>query len=103
MPSIALRPATIALRRRSKATFISSTAVNGPETAARAAIWGMLDTFDVAWDWRLVAALMTSAGPIIQPTRQPVMAYVLATPLRITTLSPSSGTAVAIEVNGTPS
>ena len=48
-------------------------------------------------------ALMTSAGPIIQPTRQPVMAYVLATPLRMTTLSASSGTAVGDRrCKGTP-
>ena len=45
-----------------------------PATAASAARWTTLATFEVACDWRLVAALMTSAGPIIQPTRQPVMA-----------------------------
>ena len=43
-------------------------------TAASAARWDTLATFDVECDCRLVAALMTSVGPIIQPTRQPVMA-----------------------------
>ena len=52
-------------------------------TAASAARCATLATFDVECDWRLVAALITSVGPIIQPTRQPVMAYVLATPLTI--------------------
>ena len=45
-----------------------------------AATWETLATFDVRWDWKFVAALMTSSGPIIHPTRQPVIAYVLATP-----------------------
>lgn len=80
------------LRRRSKATFISSTAVRSPETAAIAAAWATLETLDVACDWRFVAALMTSLGPIAQPTRQPVIAYVFATPLTMMHLSRSSGT-----------
>jgi hypothetical protein len=52
----------------------------------------------------LVAAFTTSLGPIIQPTRQPVIAYVLATPLTTTQLSAarapppaSSGTGVAVD------
>ena len=60
--------------RRSNAARISATAVRSPDTAASAARWLTLATFDVAWDWRLVAALITSSGPIIHPTRQPVMA-----------------------------
>ena len=64
----------MSVRRRSKATFISSTADRSPLTAASAAICETLATLDVACDCRLVAALTTSAGPIIQPTRQPVMA-----------------------------
>ena len=39
-----------------------------------AARWETLATLEVACDCRLVAALTTSRGPIIQPTRQPVMA-----------------------------
>ena len=50
------------------------------------------ETLEVACDWRLVAALTTSFGPMIQPTRQPVIAYVLATPLTTMHLSRSSGT-----------
>ena len=61
-------------RRRSKATFISSTAVRSPETAASAARCATLETLEVACDCRLVAALTTSLGPITQPTRQPVIA-----------------------------
>ena len=45
-----------------------------PLTAASAAACDTLATFDVACDCRLAAALTTSGGPIIQPTRQPVMA-----------------------------
>ena len=70
--------------RRSNAARISPTASRSPPTAARAARWDTLATFDVAWLWKFVAALVTSAGAIIQPTRQPVMAYVLATPLTTT-------------------
>ena len=54
--------------------------------------WDTLATLEVECDCRLVAALMTSAGPIIQPTRQPVIAYVLATPLSTMHWSASSGT-----------
>ena len=61
-------------RRRSKAARIRATAVRSPVTAASAATWETLATFDVACDCRLVAALTTSGGPIIQPTRQPVIA-----------------------------
>ena len=60
---------------RSKAARISATqsrlAGDGGERGRAATT---LATFDVECDWRLVAALMTSEGPIIQPTRQPVMA-----------------------------
>ena len=51
-----------------------STASSGPDTAASAARCATFDTFDVAWLWKLVDALITSFGPIIQPTRQPVIA-----------------------------
>ena len=68
---------------------ISATAERSPDTAARAATWATLLTFDVACDCRLLAALTMSFGPISQPTRQPVIAYVFATPLRTTTCSPA--------------
>ena len=70
-----------------------------PVRAARAAIWDTLATFDVAWDCRLTAPLTTSGGAIIQPTRQPVMAKVLATPLTTMHRSASSGTRTGIEEN----
>ena len=41
---------------------------------ASAARWLTLATFELRWDCRFVAALTTSRGPIIQPTRQPGMA-----------------------------
>ncbi|CAM5684526.1 UDP-N-acetylenolpyruvoylglucosamine reductase [Streptomyces badius] len=44
-------------------------------------------TSDVACDCRLVAAFTTSFGPMIHPTRQPVIAYVFATPLTTMDLS----------------
>jgi hypothetical protein len=47
----------------------------------------------------LVDALITSSGPIIQPTRQPVIAYVLATPLTMMHCSARSGTSVGIDEN----
>ena len=65
---------TIVCRRRSNASRIIATADRSPLTAASAATWLTLATLDVACDCRLVAALTTSAGPIIQPTRQPVIA-----------------------------
>ena len=61
-------------RRRSKASRIASTADRSPVRAAIAARCETLATFDVACDCRFVAALTTSRGPIIQPTRQPVIA-----------------------------
>ena len=61
-------------RRRSKASRISATASRSPVSAASAARWETLETLEVAWDCRLAAASMTSGGPIIQPTRHPVMA-----------------------------
>ena len=60
--------------RRSKAARISATALRSPVTAASAATCETLATFEVVCDCRLVAALITSGGPIIHPTRQPVMA-----------------------------
>ena len=53
---------------------IWATADRSPVTAASAAIWATLETLEVECDWRFDAALITSSGPIIQPTRQPVMA-----------------------------
>ena len=61
-------------RRRSKWLRISATASSGPDTAARAAAWATLQTLAVVWDCRASAAFTTSGGPIIQPTRHPVMA-----------------------------
>ena len=85
--------------RRSNAARIIATSSRPPDTAASAARWATLATFDVAWLWKLLAAFMTSSGPIIQPTRHPVIAYVLATPLTTTHCSARSGTNVGIELN----
>ena len=60
--------------RRSNASRIIATALKSPDTAASAARWATFETFEVVWLWKLTAAAMTSFGPIIQPTRQPVMA-----------------------------
>src|SRR5689334_23808101 len=70
--------------RRSNAVRMSATALRSPLSAAIAARWATFDTLDVACDCRLAAALITSFGPIIQPTRQPVIAYVFATPFTTT-------------------
>ena len=51
-----------------------ATSSSPPFSAATAARWETLATFDVVWDCRLVAAFTMSGGPIIQPTLQPVMA-----------------------------
>ena len=61
-------------RRRSNAALISATAERSPVTAASAARWATFETLDVACDCRLAAALAMSAGAMIQPTRQPVIA-----------------------------
>ena len=64
----------VARRRPSKAAFISLVKSRVPVRAARAAAWATLETLDVVCDCRFVAAAVKSAGAIIQPTRQPVMA-----------------------------
>ena len=76
---------------------MSATASSDPVTAVNAACWATLQTFEVRWDCRFVAALMTSFGPIIQPTRQPVIAYVLATPLTTMQRSAISGATTGID------
>ena len=85
--------------RRSNAARIIATSSSGPETAASAARCETFATFEVAWLWKFVDALITSFGPIIQPTRHPVIAYVLATPLTMMHWSARSGTRVGIEAN----
>jgi hypothetical protein len=89
-------------RRRSKASRIVATADRSPVSAAIAAAWETFATLDVAWDCRLVAAFTTSVGPRIQPTRHPVIAYVLATPLTTTQRSTSSGTTTGMDGAVTP-
>jgi hypothetical protein len=89
----------IVWERRAKAVRIISTSSSEPDTAASAARCETFATFDVAWLWKLVDALMMSSGPIIQPTRQPVIAYVLATPLTMMHWFASSGTTVGIDTN----
>ena len=88
--------------RRSNAERISATAVRSPLTAASAAICDTFATLDVVCDWKLIAAFMTSFGPIIQPTRQPVMAYVLATPFSTRHWPASSGTRAGMDANVCP-
>ena len=51
-----------------------ATASRSPDTAANAARWLTSATFDVWCDCRLTAAAVKSAGPIVHPTRHPVMA-----------------------------
>ena len=79
------------------------TASRFPVNAAIAARCETFETFDVRCDCKLVAALMTSLGPIIQPTRQPVIAYVFATPLMMMQVSASAGTITGSEGAVAPS
>ncbi len=72
-------------------------------TAASAARCATLLTFDVWCDCRLAAAAITSTRAEHPPTRQPVIAYVFATPLSTTQVSANSGTTTGIEVNSCPS
>ena len=74
MPSTSRSIRTIVRRRRSKAWRISSTTPWSPVSAAIAARWETLATLEVACDCMFAAAFTASAGPCIQPTRQPVMA-----------------------------
>jgi hypothetical protein len=71
---MALRPSTMSLRRRSNARRICSTLSCGPVSAARAASCEMFDTLLDRWDCRFAAPAIASAGPTIQPSRQPVIA-----------------------------
>ena len=89
----------IVFPRRSNAVRIIFTASRSPLTAASAAICATFETLLVECDWKLIAAFMTSSGPIIQPTRQPVIAYVFATPFTMTHWLAISGTSVGIELN----
>ena len=50
------------------------TASRSPSTAASAATCATFETFEVVWDCRFVAAVTTSVGPTIHPTRHPVIA-----------------------------
>ena len=54
-------------------------------------------------DWILLIALMISTGPQAQPTRQPVMAQALDTPLSVRVRSNSFGSTCAMVVNSKPS
>jgi hypothetical protein len=98
-PGTSFSIAVISCRRRSNADRIRATADKSPDTAVSAAAWATLQTLDVACDCKLIAALMTSAGPAIQPTRQPVIAYVFATPFRTRQRSAISGATTGIETN----
>ena len=61
-------------RGASNASRISRPRRGRRATAASAARCATFATFDVECDCRLVAAAIDVAGPIIQPTRQPVIA-----------------------------
>ena len=51
------------------------------KSARSAACCDTDDAFDVVCDWNAVIALETATGAMLQPIRQPVIAYALATPL----------------------
>ncbi len=61
--------------------------------------WDRLATLPQRWDCSVDAVATRSAGPISHPTRHPVMANVLATPLRTMVWSAASGTRVGSEAN----
>ena len=73
-PAISLSMRCIVTARRENASRIVATADRSPATASSAAACETLETLLVLCDWKLTAAFMTSEGPIIQPTRQPVIA-----------------------------
>ena len=102
-PGISFSMRWIIRRRRSKAVCIAWTEVMSPESAASAANWATLLTFEVSWLCRFVAAATISRGPIIQPTRQPVIANVFDTPFTTTQRSASSGSTTGIECCSAPS
>ena len=72
--SLSMRVHRLSRGGRTPSRIIAHGVEQVPLTAASAARWATLETFDVAWLWKLVDAFMTSSGPIIQPTRQPVIA-----------------------------
>ena len=92
----------MARRRRSKASRMASTSSNGPDTAAKAAACATLHTFEVRCPCRRTAPAITCGGPIIHPTRHPVMAKVLATPLTTTHRSAASGACAGRDENPAP-
>ena len=56
-------------------------------SAASAAYCDTVAAFEVVCDWSAVIAFATAGGEIVQPIRQPVIAYAFATPFTTTRLS----------------
>src|SRR2546423_15400820 len=96
-PSIPFSSLYAMAPRRSNAARISATASSGPATAARAARWATLLTFDVEWDCRFVAAAAQAGGPIHHPAGPAVIAEVLAAPGSTLHRTGSSGSKAGTE------
>ena len=91
------------LRRSLKISRIFSSSSSLPLRAASAAYCETLAGLLVAWLWKESIALATSFGAASQPMRQPVIAYVLETPLTMTVFSLSFSLTCAMEKCLTPS
>ncbi|MNI58399.1 hypothetical protein D3C73_1135110 [compost metagenome] len=91
---MALRPSTAASRRLRYTSTLSRTKDWSPFSAATAAAWLMDDGHDDVWDCSLFMAAIRGAGPTPYPSRQPVIAYALDTPLTSKMRSLSAGAAV---------
>src|SRR5690625_6619196 len=81
---------------------MASTGSIGPVSAAMAARCEIFATLEVIWDCKFATALAMSAGAISQPTRHPVIANVLATPLTMIVVAAASGTSAGSEAAVTP-
>src|SRR3954466_2642553 len=92
------------LSRRTR--FSSSIALTGvctPFSASTTAFCVIELTFDVAWLWSALHAAIIFAGPIVQPQRQPVIAYAFDAEPQTTAASGQSSARILGRLCGTGS
>src|SRR5215471_8393583 len=74
-------------RRVRYSSSIVFTGVCTPFSASTTAFCVIELTFDVAWLWIALHAAIIFAGPMVQPQRQPVIAYAFEADPQITPVS----------------
>src|SRR5215475_634093 len=90
-------------RRVRYSLSIVLTGVCTPVSASTTAFCVIELTFDVAWLWIALQAAIIFAGPIVQPQRQPVIAYAFDADPQITPVSGHSSATIFGRLCGTRS